>query len=1178
VVGRDGFPSFIMRIFLIVCFAVSLLPAVLLAQVVSVNSPSNPGFDARPFGKYLVQICTLSSDVPTTITCPPPPPERPGPLPPPPATYQGQQADQRQAQAITMKLVGCSPGETPCPTPAYPLAVGMNFIVSATADSGLPVTQTVVSGNVNPQSGAGTQQYSVNGMGTIVIKATVNASNQYAPAVPVELVLQVAEANDKSASGCPLFGPPAPTQVQPQIDLPSIITLVGNPTPFVLTAQGNSAIFIYSTRFPLRREENEILATIPSSIAALAGRTVASLGVSAAAKPFSVELSIPHAAALGDLATRISGLNYSQFTVQDIGTDRVRINASSQPDCPTWTAFLTAIRHLEWQVTPEPFELKLFYLSSTDAAAAFTALGTGSSAGSPASTAGGSTPTGGGAAPSAGATPASGGAASGTATIAVNQPPGSVLELKSDTTPCVVAGLTLSNTSGCSPASASGGGGSTPAASGGGGATPPASKPPLAMAAMAVAAGLGEQTPSDLLVFSDANPGDDAQIEERKRILATLDLPRPEMIINAWVMQNSTVNPRAMGMFAKTVRDLVAGYNNAIEDVVLRGWMAVKRETESPNYFNDQFYSYIADRYIADTYTKSTATDAQGAAQNFLDTSAAKLADPPDSLNRQYGVCTSGHYCLGYNSLFQPLKPRLLDFLLTLIAAADPLAVTDRAIRLVAGEPRPVTMESGCSGPEFGSRPIRELHERCRAIWTNLGLDRELSPEGSACASNDYRDILGSLLSPDPDSDPKHPRKRPHIYLNCFAEAADLYMPHAGLLRAAIADFLFHYKMSQQYPHEFSPYDLSHSADALNSALSPLIDGFNQDIVAFQTFMRADVQFQVDRLNSDSDQRCCVKRLFGLDKPSFFNDGLVTVRTISGQPTTVNTTSQSFLDSSTAPTLSNLLNSVANPGGGSANTGTSPLAGVLGAGAVPSAALAAGVLSAYQSSNVQIGRMLSLNVTPRSLSTASSAEIAVTLNTDETSGGPTYTGGTPGAAAQNTSRVANHDISTRIRVESVKLFEVSSFSAIVERSRSRFPLLPPFVEIPYIGTVAGIPIPGAKEYHNSTAVMSAMVVPTAADLAYGLQFVFDWVVDGDQGPSCSYVKGSAGSGVTNVCRFRRAVSIRDLNRSPVREFHRSMINCLATDMRSSIPSVGGLANTDTGACRDLSFDTVPNSN
>ena len=1149
----------------------SLLPlaafisASLPAQVVNVNGEYPPLVDKRPFGKYLVQVCTLSTTGPVNLTCDGPPP--PVPLP-----------TDKTPQSITLKLVGCPANTSPCPAPVYPLPDGATFFVSATSDSGLIVDQKVRHGNVTSQGGNQTQQYVVHGLGTIVIRATVSGGppntnrsdyNYYAPAPPVELALTVAgAASDPTPSACiGLPGPSTPSQIQQFIDLPGIVGLIGNPTPFVLVPQGNNTIVIYSTRYPLNEKEKGILSTLPSDIEEFAGQRADLLGVTATPKPFKVELAIPHAAALGDLATRIAGLNYSQFTVQDIGSDHVRITATTPPDCSTWTAFLSAIRHMEWQVTPEPFDMKLYYLSSTDAAAAFASLPAGSSAGSstsggaaaPAGT-GGATPA---ASPSGGSAPAAG-----TATIAVNQPPGSVIELKSDTTPCVIAGLTLSNSSGCAPASGSGGAaaasssGGTAAASSGAGAAAAAPRPP-GMVAMAVAAGTGEQNPSDLLVFSDTNPGDDEQIRERKRILAQLDLPRPEMLINAWVMQNSTTNPRAMGAFSNTVKDLVGGYNDALEKIVLRGWEFVQGESTKPGYFDQDYFSYIADRYIADTSSASAATNAQDVAQAILSKSPAKLADTFDNLNRQYGICPSGRYCLGYNSLFHPLTPSLTHLLLTLIAADNPKRATEDTIDFVQGPPQLVASETACEAKNIGTRDLRD---RCRAIWNNLGLNLDLASSQPTCASDDYKDILGALLNTTPD-----PRERPRIYLTCFKEAADTYLRNQGQLRAAIADFLFNYKMSQQYPHEFGAYDLSQSADALNTALSPLIDGFNRDIIAFQTFMRADVQYQVERLNSASDERCCVKRLFGLDKPSFFNDGIVSVRTISGQPTQVSTTSQSVLDASTAPSLSNLANAIANPGGSAA--GTSPLAGALG---VPqsSAALLTGVLNAYQSTFAQFGRSLQLQVVPRSLSTASSAEITVTLNADETSGGPIYSGGPQGGTAPNTSRVANHDIVTRIRVESVKLFEVSSFSAIVQRSRSRFPLLPPFVEIPYIGTVAGIPIPGAKEYHSSTAIMSAMVVPTAADIAYGLRFAFDQVVDGDAG-SCSFVKGSAGPTVAKPCRFRRAVSMRDLNELPITGFHKAMIHCFATDMKSVYSSVANLTSTDTSACKRLSFDAVP---
>jgi hypothetical protein len=323
------------------------------------------------------------------------------------------------------------------------------------------------------------------------------------------------------------------------------------------------------------------------------------------------------------------------------------------------------------------------------------------------------------------------------------------------------------------------------------------------------------------------------------------------------------------------------------------------------------------------------------------------------------------------------------------------------------------------------------------------------------------------------------------------------------------------------------------------------------------------MQYRVEQLNARTDGRCCVKRLFGLDKPSFFNDGLVTVRTISGQSTSVATTSQSYLNGSTAPELSALLSSlagVASPapaGGGS--SGTPPSTGSTtttttttttgggsggssggGAGAsVPTSpyGVIASALTNYQTTFAQIGRQLSFTVTPRSLSAASSAELAVTLNADESAGGPLYTGDGATDPAINTSRVANHDTSTRVRVDSIKLFEVSSFSAIVERSRSRFPLLPPFVEIPYIGTFAGIPLPSAEEFHSSTAIVSAYVVPTAADIANGLRFVPDLVVDALNQGACSFYMGAAGPDVKNVCVFRPTLSLKDYGKLDFKEFN-----------------------------------------
>jgi hypothetical protein len=65
------------------------------------------------------------------------------------------------------------------------------------------------------------------------------------------------------------------------------------------------------------------------------------------------------------------------------------------------------------------------------------------------------------------------------------------------------------------------------------------------------------------------------------------------------------------------------------------------------------------------------------------------------------------------------------------------------------------------------------------------------------------------------------------------------------------------------------------------------------------------------------------------------------------------------------------------------------------------------------------------------------------------------------------------------------------FSASLRRKNRSFPLLPPFVELPYIGSLVRLPLAADPTFHRSFAVASAIVVPTAADLAFGIPFLGD---------------------------------------------------------------------------------------
>jgi len=1152
---------------LLFCFSLIAIPN---AGAHQLPEPVRPPLDTRPIGKYLYAICTLSGKEgrrcerfeqehrPRTVE---------------PMRQEQRDGLEKLAQSISIALT-CDPSLKENCTPAFPVAAGTDFYVKASADSGNPVDLETRSNNAKRGTLIlGVQAFRSDTPGMVVLRATAAGNQTYLPAGPVDLMVQVADKKDMDAP-CSLL--PAPTATQSQnLDAAGIVTLLGSPTPFTLTAASPNVIAIYTTRQSPNSAEKRVFGELVSNIDALSNRPASTLGATPAGKAFTVELQIPHGGALGDLAARLGTLNYSQFTFQDVGRDLVRVTSTSTPDCKTWTTLLKDIKHMEWQLVSHAMSTKLFYLSSSDVATAFSALapasgssgGGGSSGGNTSNASGGSGGSGGGSSSGGGGSSASSGSATGVSTISVSQPPGSNLQISSDTTACVYGALVSGSMGTCgaagsSPATSSPSSASSPGA----GSVAPAAPPQ--MVSMAVAAGTGTQVPPDVLVFATANSGDDAQISERLRILAQLDLPRPEMIISAWVAQNSSTNQQAVAGVSNRAKTLVADYNYQLENVVFYAWNALKTYMDDATHYNLPFQRYVSNLFIADTFKDvDPNSNTQQKAQDFLDHSQGHIADPPDPGYRaRKEICEKNRYCLGYTSLFRAhgVNPTLTDLLLTIIAAQDPKEAAKLAITAVEGNPaEQITSRAQCA------------KEQCRELWEALALEQSasMSDKNPDCTVKDLRGVLWSLF---------HDQYEPRVHLNCFDQESTRLLsaeghvaPYPiGILRAALADFLFNYKMSQSYPHEFAAYDLTQSANRLNAVLNPLVDAFNRDLTAYQLFARANLQITAEQLNSEHGS-CCVKRLFGMDKPSFYNDGLVSVRTISGQNSTVSTTSQSYLNAGIAPQLSAVLGSLMGAGGSSPGSGggsgsgssgsggsTSPnlLNPFLANGPLASLQLANAVLSQYQSTYAQIGRSLNLTVTPRSLSTASSAEIAVNLGADEWAGNaPTYTGG-PSNPAMNTSRIASHDVTTRVRVDSVKMFEISSFTAIVQREHSRFPLLPPFVEIPYIGTFAGIPLGAAKEFHSSTAILTAYVVPTAADLAFGLRYESDLVVDGANPGDCALAGDATTSTVKRACLYRRMFSLRDIDPS-LELFNRAMVDCLRRD-------------TSQTGCSEVTFDRL----
>lgn len=1087
-------------------------------------------------------------------------------------------------QKIELRLCSSNSAPDGCAPVDLPIRIGKPFLLKVVNDSGKPVkvTQTYESGIAlpvpedlpKPDPRPNTHRFTIDPLktGPLVLSATADGDRgavassgpeclkdikpSLFEAKAANMTLFVDQSSGADPSSCARLLPPA-TQSSPDLDATTIIGLLGSPLPFTLKPAGKGQILVYSPRqrLDLTHRDKDTLKAVESQVDRLRKLAPDDLGVKGPDTTFTVEVTVPHASALGDPANKISSLNNTDFQVVDVGTDKIKITAKKQPGCAAWRAYLANLQHLVWGTTPEPLVARLFYVPTASAASAASAV------------------------LNAGGAPSS-------------QPP------------------TPAPQSSPPAGSGTGSGSSTPG-------TSPQSPAPVAASKPSSTSVAGLDP--DMLVLTDANLGDDAAVLEKKRLIAQLDIPRPEMIINAWVMQGSSKYPELVGGFGQMVRKKVSTFNDSLENSVSAAWRFLRTQISLPSsstdceagvpcFFEPSFYRYIAWRYISELpFSPSVARQDEGAEEILNSRSSAKL---DDKYRRLLGICRTDEYCLGYGSIFKPLKPRLTDLLITVVAAKTPGPSLCKVIASMEQRESDVTGSAAA--------------DVCAPTKTNKGkttTENRRAQKSLAAYQQELSNRIHQEMEDPTAKDPAYtldckqrdleafkklasPGAPVPLRLECLREkAANLFADapgddgrqvtpsYVGTLRAAIADFLFNYKMSQQYTHEFEPYELSQSGDALNSAFSPLVEAFNEDLRVYQEFLLAQLDYEVDKLSRYRGafhwifpKEKLTKALFGTEDKSFFNSGVVSVRTISGQPAVVDTTTQSFLDASSAPNISDLAAAIQ---GAAPAAGTTKQPGLLGNISLNQAQLITGALQAYQTTKVQIGRQLTLNVTPRSLSTASSAEIQVSLNAGEPAQ-PNVFGGPKGAVVPDLPRVSTHNTTTKVRVDSIKLFEVSSFSAELQRGRSRFPLLPPFVELPYIGTIVGIPLPPAKQYHTSIAVLSAVVVPTAADLAYGLQFTHDRILYESKDNACerlieiptglktaSLKEGESEdpSGLKDgVCRARRALSLHDFEDAPIRNFNKAKVMCIATGGGSASYNLQTVGVPDR--CKKLSFKDV----
>jgi hypothetical protein len=587
----------------------------------------------------------------------------------------------------------------------------------------------------------------------------------------------------------------------------------------------------------------------------------------------------------------------------------------------------------------------------------------------------------------------------------------------------------------------------------------------------------------DLIIFTSESEADDDAIHEIKRWLSVVDVPRPEISLTTWSIQVSSGDVKTINEESARIRSAISGFNDRLQSALEQGWwfLEVSRRNNKDNFYAKNLSNYLSGRYL---WTKTGAFN----------------APPPDApqppcwsvLSQPLSYITAStpwgadKYCLGYTRIFQPIQPSLSSMLLALIAAQpggelskarelrddfvncmEDRDICPKVLPLTDGQQqqlqRPMRPQGTAQISITGTNSAREENIGVQdAATTKQYYGRlyqfpltSLPPVGEAttCEYNDLK-----LLQYQ-----KEQGNRPGPGFSCFREQLQrsLGSGHLSEIRRVLADFLFQYKSAEYYPQDFVPWNQAASSQALDTELDPLIVAFNRDLNVYLRHIQEDVQ-----------------RQHGTEKKtSFASDGIVTARVISGNAAKIETTTQSFFKQ--PPTLN--VRDVVTALEGSPTPSLSPIAAGHGA------ELIAAAIKAEQRTIARVGRNLNINITSNTLRGASACEMEVSLDSAEADK-PSMLNTTAGTSADdNLSRVAVHDTSTKVRVDSTKLFEVSSFAAALVHGRS-IPLIPPGVDLPYIGSIARLRLPPGTVYHRSFAVVSAVIVPTAADLVNMIEF------------------------------------------------------------------------------------------
>jgi hypothetical protein len=595
---------------------------------------------------------------------------------------------------------------------------------------------------------------------------------------------------------------------------------------------------------------------------------------------------------------------------------------------------------------------------------------------------------------------------------------------------------------------------------------------------------------ADSLILADptGNTGNDDNdpLTQARRMIALIDQPRPQITVNAWSLQVSSQNQGKMRQLVPEARRFAAGYNDALERSITSAWIYLNTKVargEGPHpgipYLNSAFAEYLC--AIAEQHDDDGGN---GAFQQ----------DP-------MGKCPRGaplSYSLGYTDIFDRESPNLVQLMLLMMATNDPLGeatnTLDRMEDVNSGDcpRRGEVANAAISSRSSYCKDAFPRLDSCQEADTYLyGLQvKNSKPDLDVVVSEDGSDVKGDS---DATFDKLHTRQPPLFgafectrdrlvgLLSPNTEVGDTPIPsYIGLFRAAVADFLFQNKMKAEYPNDFAPYLYPASAAKLDSALTPIIEAFNEDMQAMQQYLQNQLTTGLPR-----------------DKHfAYTSNGLITVSVLSGSQASVQTQSLNYFPQNPTMSLENFAAQLAAATGGNSQTGSSTPVPML-AGTLSSVVNAVAAYNAAKPDQVtaKVGSGLSMSVTPYALSSDSGAELNVNVTYNENAAATISADSAQNQANDDlNSRVSEHEVSTLVRMDALKFFEISTMQSVIAREKAPYKLIDPIIELPLLDGLGVFPNWRRKPdviYNQSVIFLQASILPTAADLGNSIRMQYD---------------------------------------------------------------------------------------